>query len=600
MPAEASVNERPPGATGRTPGRLRDRLLIRVAFLLSLALLPIGILIVAQTRGAIDRSNEIFASTLMSRTSAIVAPEREAIHTSLGVARTLADALSSLDPDPAACNRLMELTHETNPRLAFVGFIETDRISRCNTLGRAHEFSGSLTVGRWFEEAAPSISFNAYGEISEQPVIIIAEPVRDAEGALRGYASLSFPVAGLGFERGQAPGDLDRNATVVTFNQDGEVLTASGPAGPLEEDLPIGVSLSDLVSPRAKTFTATTPGDTDRVFAVVPIVTGRAYALGSWEPDPAQAGGAFYAGATLGFPLMMWAVTMVVAVVSLNQLVLRHVKGLGRRMRSFADIRRIYRPVEIRNAPSEIRDIDDAFERMATQIIRDEANLENAVREREVLLKEVYHRVKNNLQLMSSIINMQARKVESDETRLALRQFQDRIASLAAVHRALYQEPSLTRLRVDVLLDDIVGQLATLSALDRSEVRLERDLEPVTLLPDQAGPLAMLVTEAMANAFKHGGPDGSGRFDIRLSLRRDRTGPEPQLVLEIENTVSPDKTGSDGAGLGRQLIAAFASQLEGRLEEHEDDERFTVRVSFAAGAHDPGGTPSELHAPARS
>ena len=586
----------------RPSKRRRDSLVARVALLLTLALVPIGIVVIAQTWRAMERTGEIFASNLLAQTGAIVAPEREAIHTTMGVAGTLAGAIEALDPTFDECEALLARAAQANPRLAFIGLVDLDRTTRCNTSGTEHDFRNSPSVGKMFAQSEPMIAANARGAVTDQPVIIVSEPVMNPQDGLRGYVVISFPVAGLGFD---AALGTDEQATVVTFNQDGEILTSSGPDAPVARDMPQGVALRDLVGSRPITFEAATAGGEDRIFAVVPIVRGRAYALGSWSPSSGGASaGAWFAGATLGFPLIMWAVTMLVALLALNQLVLRHVNALGRRMRSFADIRRIYRPAESRHAPTEIRDIDDAFERMATQIIRDEADLENALREREILLKEVHHRVKNNLQLMSSIINMQVRKVDSDEARHALRQFQDRVASLASVHQALYQEPSLTRLRVDVLLDDIVAQLATLGSVDRSDADVVRELEPVTLMPDQAGPLAMLATEAVVNAFKYGGPDATGEFRILLKLALSGKDDDLRVALTVENTVPVEGRPNDGTGLGRQLIAAFASQLDARLEEESRADRFIVRMTFKPANLDPaendpialGAAPSAVQA----
>ncbi|SDY34542.1 sensor histidine kinase [Citreimonas salinaria] len=576
---------------GHAPGRgwaskrMRDSLMVRVALLLTLAMLPIGIIMIGQTWRAMERNSEIFASTLLAQTSAIVAPEREAIHTTMGVAGTLAGALEALDPPLGACEALFARAAQENPRLSFIGLIDMDRITRCNTTDTERDFRERPAVRKMFAQAEPTISFTARGAVTDQPVIIFAEPVMNPQDGLRGFVVVSFPVAGLGFESVPETGE---QATVVTFNQDGEILTTSGPGTAVAPQMPLGVALRGLVGSPPVTFRARTAGGEERTFAVVPIVRDRAYALGSWSPVTGGAsGGTWFTGATLSFPLIMWAVTMLVALMALNQLVLRHVNALGRRMRSFADIRRIYRPAESRRAPTEIRDIDDAFERMATQIIRDEADLENALREREILLKEVHHRVKNNLQLMSSIINMQVRKVHSDEARAALRQFQDRVASLASVHQALYQEPSLTRLRVDVLLEDIVAQLATLGSADRSGAEVVRELDPVTLMPDQAGPLAMLATEAVVNAFKYGGPDASGDFRILLKLALDGQGNDLRATLTVENTVASEGRENDGTGLGRQLIAAFASQLDARLEEESRADRFIVRVTFVPALFDP-------------
>jgi two-component sensor histidine kinase len=217
---------------------------------------------------------------------------------------------------------------------------------------------------------------------------------------------------------------------------------------------------------------------------------------------------------------------------------------------------------------------------MADQLLRDEADLENAVFEREVLLKEVHHRVKNNLQLISSIIKMQVRQVASPEAVAALRQFQDRVTSLASVHRALYQEPSLTHIRFDVLLGDLVSQVNAVGSAQYRPVEIDLELDPVTLLPDQTSPLAMVTTEALSNAFKYGGPGPDGLFRLKVHLKETTEGGTTHVRLVIENSVDAEISADTGSGLGKRLILAFASQLDADLQETETDDRYILSISF--------------------
>jgi two-component sensor histidine kinase len=276
----------------------------------------------------------------------------------------------------------------------------------------------------------------------------------------------------------------------------------------------------------------------------------------------------------------MWLVGIIVAVVSLNRLVLRHISDLGRRLRRFATYRDVETSEKIDDAPSEILTINETFEGMADQLLRDEADLENAVFEREVLLKEVHHRVKNNLQLISSIINMQVRQVASPEAVAALRQFQDRVTSLASVHRALYQEPSLTHIRFDVLLGDLVSQVNAVGSAQYRPVEIDLELDPVTLLPDQTSPLAMVTTEALSNAFKYGGPGPDGVFRLKVHLKETIEGGTTHVRLVIENSIDGETSADSGSGLGKRLILAFASQLDADLQETETDDRYILSISF--------------------
>jgi hypothetical protein len=116
--------------------RRRDRLLPRLALLLSLALLPIGLIAVIQTTRAIQAAEATYLSSLRAQTVRVVTPDREAIITTFGVARALADAVAVLDPASPACTALMQRTMQTSNRLSYAGFTDTGIITRCNNTGR--------------------------------------------------------------------------------------------------------------------------------------------------------------------------------------------------------------------------------------------------------------------------------------------------------------------------------------------------------------------------------------------------------------------------------------------------------------------------------
>jgi two-component sensor histidine kinase len=421
--------------------------------------------------------------------------------------------------------------------------------------------------------------YSATGNVTRRPVVILSEPVYDPDGEFLGFISLSFPASRLDGSAAE-PG-----TAVVLFNARGEILSASTP------DI-------DATFPRARRFRSSScgrptnspqrsAGGESRDYAVVPIAPGRAYALGSWPTTSAIIGGPPSSVTTIAFPFAMWLVSMIVALVSIHQLVIRPIRDLGRRMRGFADGRRIVHAESLRNAPGEITEIGDTFDMMARKIIRDEADLENTLFEREVLLKEVHHRVKNNLQLMSSILNMQARKVGSEEARRALRDVQERLRSLAAIHRGLYQAPELSEVQFDELLEELVEQLVSLAPerLAGSEPLL--DLVKVRLVPDQAAPLAMLTAEMLTNALKYVGPDAEGRHGIGVKLRKEDVPEGERIVVEVSNSARPGSADDRPDGLGRRLMEVLSQQLDGQIETNIATDRYTVCVSFLRAVFQP-------------
>jgi two-component sensor histidine kinase len=566
---------------GRESGvkALSQKLVVRIAFLLSLALLPIGLVAMGQSWRALHITNDNLEASIHARTAALVAPERQALFSKIGTASALADTMGAAELSITDCTAIMQRVQESNPRLAFAGLLEPGSVSNCNSIGRRFEFLPDARSDALFANPEPYITFNPQGSASELPVIIVAYPTFSSDDVLKGFVTISFETEPL-LQSDTATGP-NRDVALLTFNKFGDTLSSFTPDGPITDYLPRGLAFDGFVNQGDTFFTATTQTGETRLISVVPILPGEVYALGSWGRAELQRTSApWFTISTLLFPFLMWLVGIIVAVVSLNRLVLRHISDLGRRMRRFATYRDVETSEKIDDAPSEILTINETFEGMADQLLRDEADLENAVFEREVLLKEVHHRVKNNLQLISSIINMQVRQVASPEAVAALRQFQDRVTSLASVHRALYQEPSLTHIRFDVLLGDLVSQVNAVGSAQYRPVEIDLELDPVTLLPDQTSPLAMVTTEALSNAFKYGGPGPDGVFRLKVHLKETTEGGTTHVRLIIENSVDAETSADSGSGLGKRLILAFASQLDADLQETETDDRYMLSISF--------------------
>jgi len=190
-----------------------------------------------------------------------------------------------------------------------------------------------------------------------------------------------------------------------------------------------------------------------------------------------------------------------------------------------------------------------------------------ALREREVLLSEIHHRVKNNLQLVSSMLALQARIVGA-EAQHALGEGQRRIDSIALVHEQLYGSRNLSAVNLANYIHALIPALCrTSTAADRVEVSLS--LEDVELVPERAIPCGLLVSELVTNALKHAFPDERrGTLEVRLA----RIVPSALRLV-----VRDDGVGMQGDfplgkrhGLGLDLVAIFAKQLDAELLVEKD------------------------------
>jgi two-component sensor histidine kinase len=309
--------------------------------------------------------------------------------------------------------------------------------------------------------------------------------------------------------------------------------------------------------------------------------------VGVWKPETPLVQSVKYASATIMFPILMWITSLLVGLMAIQRQVIRPLRRLGRSMHDFADKRIAFRGDALNDSPAEIQQIAHTFHSVAFKLLHDEADLENRVFEREVLLKEVHHRVKNNLQLISSILNLQSRQATSKEARDALRTVQDRLSSLATVHRALYQTTELSNVRIDVLLESLFSQLLAIGSETVRGIKLTTDMDPVTLVPDQASPLAMLATEAFTNALKYSGKNRDGELYINVRLKQTDTADGADIVLELANSVSEEVTDQGAVRLGRKLIRTFSQQLGGTVEQSLENGRYVFVVTFPFEAFQP-------------
>ncbi|MEL7279186.1 MAG: sensor histidine kinase [Pseudomonadota bacterium] len=551
----------------------------RIVFLLTLALLPLGLIAVLQSFQAVQTARDTYRNSLSAQTVRIVKPQTQAIVRAFGQARGLAQAVPALRFDPMGCVRSMKRVAANSPDINFVGFIDTNQVTTCNNMDQQLSFAGNPRSDRAFAARTSDIVFTPKGEASQEPVIVISEPVFTLDEEFLGFVSISFPAQS--FAETQTEAALHEALNLLTFDNQGRVLVSDIDEGKINDLLPVDLRLSDLIGQEQRVFAGTGRDGVKRDYALVPILETEAYALGMWAvPTVLQTGDLIVLRGT-ALPLLMWLASLAVAVFALRRLVIKPVRKLRERMRAFADRRAILALSSKEAASREFREISDTFETMAGQILRDEAELEDRLYERNLLLREVHHRVKNNLQLMSSIINMQIRQSTDDAERDALHRVQARLSSLAKFHQELYETSSLRSLRADQLIEDLVRQILANNETRDRRFDLRLDLDEVILSPDRTSALAMLMTEALSNAVQYAGhPKQGAPVVIGVSVKCSAASGKDRVTVDVENSLPEDAFIETTTGLGSRLIKAFARQLDADLEIGQKTGRFAVHLTF--------------------
>ncbi|MBI2276571.1 MAG: PAS domain S-box protein [Dechloromonas sp.] len=236
-------------------------------------------------------------------------------------------------------------------------------------------------------------------------------------------------------------------------------------------------------------------------------------------------------------------------------------------------------PIETEEGMMVLASIVDITERQRAQ-----QKLESALQEKTILLNEVHHRVKNNLQVISSLLNLQATHTDDPRLRAALGESQSRVRAMALTHQLLYERKDYSRIDLGEYLERLLQALAGSYHEARAQVTLTRALPSERQFVDfeRAISCGLVVNELVTNAFKHAFPDGRGG-EIRIELQAA----ESELVLIVAD---------DGAGLpedfdlakvrslGLQLVPLFVEQIGGRFSI---EPRPGVRFSM----HFPSDTP---------
>jgi PAS domain S-box-containing protein len=203
-----------------------------------------------------------------------------------------------------------------------------------------------------------------------------------------------------------------------------------------------------------------------------------------------------------------------------------------------------------------VRDITSAWQ--------NETALRSALDDKNILLKELYHRVKNNLQLVNSLFNLQVRALPEGAGRVALLEAAGRVRAMALVHERLYQSRTLSSIALDDYLGELCDQLARAASAAQRGIAMRVEAEPIEIGLDAAVPLGLLLNELVSNSLKHAFPEGRhGTIAVRIVR-----GEEDMVHV----TVSDDGIGlpegldqTSSQTLGLKLIAALSDQLRGKF-----------------------------------
>jgi two-component sensor histidine kinase len=531
----------------------------RLGWAMAVALLPILVLGAFQTQSAFRAQDVERRSDLQ-----------------LAAERTAANAKSHLDSTGVLLQALRPEALEVfcEPRLTDL----VERLEDLDGLARLTATGTTVCASRGLSQASPAWLAQApaspwflrlkAGEsmvlaraptiAGRSPGLIVAIRLERPLGAFDGAMVALLPLTSLQPDVDDPA--LPEGSQAALTDGDGRLLTAT------EADafvLSGGDSLTGWVG-RARSgasaiFEADDARGRHRVYAGAALAGRDVYALLS-APAPGLLSWARLnpVGALL-MPLLAWFIAFAAVMLVSERIVIRWLNYLERIAAIYARGRFNVRPLQAMNAPAEIRVLARTLDELAESIVTRDAALTASLAEKDALMREIHHRVKNNLQIISSLLSMQQRALTDPASKAAVGDTRQRISALALIYRTLYQSDDLRYADARIFLTELVGQLVVSEAGRGVVVTSSVEADSLVVDPDKLAPLALWLVEAVTNAQKHAFAGRGGDLKVRFHVRGDRS------VLEVQDD-GPGVSETFRAGVGRTLMGAFAKQLRGEVE----------------------------------
>jgi two-component sensor histidine kinase len=539
----------------------------QLAIVLSIAVLPLSVIAIWQSMEFARESRRSAEVMLMGMTAENVELERSFIEAGLSLETSLVTSAMRLGTDQAECMKMLAGFITGQPAFRSIRFVPLDGVSLCASDGKPSDLQTDAAHVRFLANPVPTVDRGGPDDDGLSPTLRVLLPIWD-NGTLLGHLTIvlqSFHLPPTLSHFG-VPTPLE----VVLLNQEGTLLTSTLDVQTASRNLPETAKLDEFLNGPDGFFAGMDRSGRELGFVRVSLFSNTVVALGIWPKDNpvSQNDGALSKAIT--YPLLTWLASIATALFAARRLVIRPIKLLRDEMRRFALGQRNDAIVLAPGAALEIQEAVNTFNKLELIVARNEAALALTAEGKLLLLREVHHRIKNNLQMISSIISIQRRKTSDPEVERVLRSLRDRVLSIAAVDQSLYTNGDIVDVRADLLIASITDRLVGVNLEPGHNVQVTTRFQMVMLHADQIGPLSLLANEGITNALKYvGRPDG-GRASIAIVLDWD----DDLVHLSITNSLGSGSnaadSGRESTKLGMILIDAFADQLAAEVQSGPD------------------------------
>mgnify|MGYP003626997971 CR=1 FL=1 len=531
---------------GARPERLSLR--TRIAISLAIALLPLFLAAEIAQYSEVARNGTLQEKAVITRGEAVLAGQGRAL-ASVG---NLLDTISLLplgNPvDRQLCSDMFRRIIVQNADVSSIRLIAAGGDIVCQAPQPATATQEQAQAPEWLNRALQSQQFSIqswHGKEAQAPSeagtesvtttqLIATRPLFDAEGNTTGILAATFAPATLAFSMQDAK--LPESSALAILDAHGALLAQQTNGAQLDKWLPQSLVADTGPDLMSGTFVQAGRDSVERIY-VVNALPGNIFGLYAQTPGEPSLAARAMLYFVIAFPLLVWIAASIAAGRASERMVIDPLNRVRQAIRRYIAGEMSARVDEDADAPEEVQALAGKFNAMADIIqTRDEA-LRSALAHQKALVREINHRVRNNLQVMSSLLNLQSRRAQTPEQAAIFLDVQRRVNALGTVHNALYQVDDFQAIDLSVLLKDLCQSTARHLSTEWGQPVLTMQCRtPVFALPDAALTLAFLVTELIAAATAHLSPEGHPAVQLDFELAEKADGGSV-LTLKVDQPV---------------------------------------------------------------
>lgn len=561
--------------TDRAPERHGTSIRRKLILLLALAILPIGLvgLVVAVYSYNRERQNFLKDVYLMAD---FVANERDRQLTEVhNVLVAVASTFNIARANEPECSEGLRRTLATFPTYANIGYLDRKGDLICSAVTPAAPVNAAKAS--WFKSAIEgqkiAVSRALISRVSKGQIIFVAVPVRE-KSEIDGVLGASILVWKLS-KRPAALRYAEDSHSAMLDNAGGLIISTG--RGDDDEDawLPPAGTVRERLEKNELVFTRVTEAGAEYMYVMHPIALNRAVSLLAVRMDDKIRSIWLNFAWVAALPVLMWVTAVAAAWFGVDRLIVRPILKLRRVTQAYASGDLTYRQPDLKKAPKELLELSRSLSDMASAIERRNSALKSSLERNRSLVREIHHRVKNNLQLIASIISTRARATNREDEQELLAEIANRVRALAIVHAEFRGPDQAMAIDLRDVVRNIVAQHQATGEDEEQNVKLTF-AETCRVDIDDAVPTALLISEILSDLRQLS--DDEDRDEIGIALT-DAPNEMLDLTIDIEMPYARRLADPEGPVSGR-LISALAQQLKARVEIRDDDNvRIVARMA---------------------